>query len=447
MKDTAILTLGDFKRIKQNSNLFCEEDTLNKTRIEQNQKEAKMAKARALKEKLIQIDKQRLNKYEMSETDRERIKLNNDLLAQAQRILDNNEDCVKDMNHIVLYAKIAQIRDRQLEEHKAMEQMYKAKERKLDTMMELERLKEMKYQEEREVSRKKQQREGSLIIIDQIKEREIERLRAKEAVQKEGEKMIKQIKELEEQDKRMIQQKKINDERMAKEVEEANKLAALMRDKKKYEERELDLKILKYNLEKERKEEEELAEKKRIRDEKERETQRLREKQERVQDKQAELDALRAQRAFEEHERQRRLKEKNEIIQRQKMIADLIESNEKQKADKAQRMVEMVKQDQEEYEAIIKRQIADIENERRTEEERRKMRYEHNKELMKQIQIRAENSKLQKREILEEGRSIKQKLDAYKIRMEKIKQEKIEELKKLKVQPKYISDLEKYKIK
>lgn len=46
-----------------------------------------------------------------------------------------------------------------------------------------------------------------------------------------------------------------------------------------------------------------MAEEKRIRDEKEKEVQRLRDLQEKAQDRQAEIDALRAKRAFEEGER------------------------------------------------------------------------------------------------------------------------------------------------
>ena len=42
-----------------------------------------------------------------------------------------------------LYAKIATIRDRQLEERKKLEDIYKRKENRLDEMMELERLKEI----------------------------------------------------------------------------------------------------------------------------------------------------------------------------------------------------------------------------------------------------------------------------------------------------------------
>ena len=51
-----------------------------------------------------------------------------------------------------------------------------------------------------------------------------------------------------------------------------------------------------------------------------------------------------------------------------------------------------------------------------------------------------------KREVLEEGRKIRQNNDSYRERMEKIKQEKIRELKALNIQPKYIADLERFKI-
>ena len=54
--------------------------------------------------------------------------------------------------------------------------------------------------------------------------------------------------------------------------------------------------------------------------------------------------------------------------------------------------------------------------------------------------------RLQSREILEDGRKMKQNRDDWRLRMEKIKQQKIQDLKNLGVQQKYIADLEKYKI-
>ena len=144
MKDTAILTLNDFERIKKNARLQSKEEEENSVRIYNNQRECQYAKAKAFKQKLLDIDKNKGNRFEeLNDIEKENIDKNNNLLSQAKKIMEQNEDCVKDMNHIVLYAKIASIRDRQLEEHKMMEKMYKRKESKLDLMMELERLKEL----------------------------------------------------------------------------------------------------------------------------------------------------------------------------------------------------------------------------------------------------------------------------------------------------------------
>lgn len=119
----------------------------------------------------------------------------------------------------------------------------------------------------------------------------------------------------------------------------------------------------------------------RIQEEKEKEVQKLREKQERARDKQAELDAIRAKRAYEEAERIAREKERQEIIIKNNKVVELLEANEKQKLDKEYKLAEQAKQEQEEYQRIIEKQIKDLENERRKDEDKKRMRYDHNHEL------------------------------------------------------------------
>jgi hypothetical protein len=58
-----------------------------------------------------------------------------------------------------------------------LEEEWIEEQKRLDLMMEIERLKSLKVQEEREVKRKEAQKQGSLVIIDQIKEREMERIK------------------------------------------------------------------------------------------------------------------------------------------------------------------------------------------------------------------------------------------------------------------------------
>jgi len=443
--DTSYLTFYDYERIRKNAIVPTKEEIFNNQRVQREQESTQLARARALKDKIINYD---LNqpRTKLSDIQRQKIKSDNNLLSEAQKALDQNEDCVKEMEKLALYAKVASIRERQLKEHEMMEQMYKKKEEKLDTMMELERLKELKHQQSRENDRKKKQRDGCLIIIDQIKQKEYEKIKQREIIDKEKQIILRQLKELADEDIRQNERKRIANEKTAKEIVESNRINALNKQKKLLEEKEEDLKILKYNLEKAKKEEEELKEKKRIQEEKEKEVQKLREKQEKAQDKQAELDALRAKRAFEQSEREARIKEQNELMLKKKKIEELIESNKRQKLYKQQQLAENAKKEQEEYQRMVKQYLEDNEKERRTEEDKKKKLYENTQDLKKLIKIKEEKERLQSKEKLEDGRKMRQKEDDWRQRMEKIKKQKIQDLKNLGVQPKYIADLERYKI-
>ena len=74
------------------------------------------------------------------------------------------------------------------------------------------------------------------------------------------------------------------------------------------------------------------------------------------------------------------------------------------------------------------------------------MKYDHNEELKRQIKVREEVEKQKVRENLEEGRKMKQKVKAIKSNIERIKEEKMAELKGLNVQDKYVIPLIKYKL-
>ena len=90
------------------------------------------------------------------------------MLANAQKQLDEEHDDVKHMNQMTLYAKVVTIRDKQLEENKELESEWVAEQKRLDLMMEIERLKSLKVQEEREQVRCDARRKGALVIVDQI---------------------------------------------------------------------------------------------------------------------------------------------------------------------------------------------------------------------------------------------------------------------------------------
>lgn len=68
---------------------------------------------------------------------------------------------MKHMNQMVLYSKVVTIRDKQLEEGKRLETEWIDEQKKLDLMMEIERLKVLKEEEEREVRKAHARKKGA----------------------------------------------------------------------------------------------------------------------------------------------------------------------------------------------------------------------------------------------------------------------------------------------
>ena len=76
-----------------------------------------------------------------------------------------------------MLSKVVTIRDRQLEENKILEREYREEQKKLDTMMEIERLKAVQAEQDRELRRKEARRRGAQVIVDQIADRGKDRIR------------------------------------------------------------------------------------------------------------------------------------------------------------------------------------------------------------------------------------------------------------------------------
>lgn len=345
---------------------------LNNEKITQEQEAAHQIKTEDLKQKIKGYDRTKdISQYQSIDLGKYAL-----LSEQAKQEL-KKEDCVKEMDKIILYAKTATIRDRQMEERKKVEDIYRNKEGRLDVMMELERLKEMSFKEEKEKELKRQQKAGSRIIIDQIKEAEIERLKKKDQLEKEKLMMVRQIQLLAEEEKRNAEYKRQRNAELFKESMAANQMAYFVKEKRKIDEKTLDLKIKQFQQLKDAREEALLMERKRIQAEKELEVQRLREKQEKALDKQAELDAVKAKRAYQANEKKERLRLAQEGLAKEAKIRELIESNEKQKRDQAVKLAEEARQEHLLFEKIIEKQNREIDEEIRLKEQALKKRLEN----------------------------------------------------------------------
>ena len=446
LKDSAIMSLNDFYRIRESALTMptpyntSKSPTPLKTITSTDTTNSFMQRALEHKNKILSYDRNNIKQYNPLLT------YENKKITDPYTIVDKNDDAIKDLNILCKYAKIATIRDKQLDERKMMENLYKDKEKKLDLMMELERLKEIKFVEDREKETKKLNNERQQIIIDQILDNERVRIKKREMIEKEKLQMKLQLEKFEEEEKKRILHEKQLKEQIIKQCLDVDKYAILLKQKKKIEEKEEELKDAKYNIEKAKKEEEYLKEKKRIALEKEKEIQLMREKQKKAQDKQAELDAIRAQRDYDEAERKAILKEKQEEIMKQRKLRECIEDNEMHKKTKEKQMADHLNNEKEEYEKLEKERQRQLEEEKEKQIKKIQLMMENGDFVKNQIQEKAEKDKILMKEKYEEGRKLKQLHDAYYNSIEMIKQQKIAELRALNIKDKYILPVEKYKV-
>ena len=355
-----------------------------------------------------------------------------------------NNQVVKQFDQICRKAKIATIWDRQMEERKMMEGMYLNKEKRLDEMMELERLKEIKFIEEREKFNKNNKIKSQKAVIEQILDNDFERNKKREEIEREKILMLRQLEKMKEEDKKIIAMKKIEKQEKIREFVHALDIMAQAKKKKILEEKEEDLKIKKFNLEKDAQEEKLLQEKKRIALEREREAQALREKQEKQKDKLDEVNEARARKAMIEEEIKEKKKMEEENLKRQKRIKEMVESND---------LMLKIKKSLGEKEIEKDKEIIDkmnLENQKEEEEEKIKKRIKMEKmienkiELEKQIMNKEQREKNKRKKELEEGKKILKEQDNYLKSLEEIRQQKIKELKDLNIKDAYIVPLEKY---
>ena len=443
LKDSAIMSLSDFYRIKENSIIpgtskrSSKSPAVLKTICSTDITQSFLQSALQHKNKIIEYDKNN--------------KQYNPLLTyESQKITDpytvvkKDDDAIKELNILCKNAKIATIRDKQLDERKQMEDMYKKKEGRLDLMMELERLKEIQFKEAQEKEIKQLNKDANNIIIDQILDNERVRIKKREQIVKEKLQMKMQLEKLEEEEKKRILHERQLREKRVQECLKVDKYAILMKQKKKIEEKEEELKDKKYNLEKARREEEYLKEKKRIAQEKEKEIQLLREKQKKAQDKQAEMDAIRAKRDYEEAERKAIAKEKEDEIIKHRKLMECLEDNEMHKRVKEKQLADEIQKEKEEYQRFVQQREKEIEEEKEKQREKIKLMMENGDFVKKQIKDNEEKAKSGWKEKYEEGRKAKKLYDDYYAGIEMIKQQKIAELKALNIKDKYILPVEKF---
>ena len=120
--------------------------------------------------------------------------------------------------------------------------------------------------------------------------------------------------------------------------------------------------------------------------------------------------------------------------------------NNKQKEYKKIQLAEEAKKEKDEFEKIIKEQKKEIEEQKLKEKNRIMKLLKHKEDLKRQIVEREEKNRVNRREILEEGRKNLQLRDQYFNSIEAVRRDKIKYLRDMNIDEKYIVPLTKFKL-
>lgn len=154
------------------------------------------------------------------------------------------------------------VRDKQIEEKKRILRQRAEEEKRKDLMMEVERLKKIEVAEVVVKERVTEIKKGREVITEQIRDRELQRMKIKEEQAREAQIMLKHIKQMQHEEveskfKTRDKIKKIQDE-----IYEANQAAIEKKSVRIQRELEEEEKIIKFNQDKAIKEAEFITEQK-----------------------------------------------------------------------------------------------------------------------------------------------------------------------------------------
>ena len=134
------------------------------------------------------------------------------------------------------------------------------------------------------------------------------------------------------------------------------------------------------------------------------------------------------------------------MLLKEKKLREIVNENNRQKEYKKIQLAEEAKKEKDEFEKIIKEQKKEIEEQKLREKNRIMKLLKHKEDLKRQIVEREEKNRVNRREILEEGRKNLQLRDQYFNSIEAVRKDKIKYLRDMNIDEKYIVPLTKFKL-
>lgn len=197
---SVILDRAELERIERNAQVLSPEKRKELNESLQKKRSEKLEASMARKKEMQQLEDLRKEHQKPSDLEQEAIEQSEQLVANARMKVMEQDDEIKKLNEYILNAKCHAIRDVQLQEKKEIDLAMSSEEARLDTMMEIDRVKAIQDYEQRENERQLQRLKGAEVIQKQILEREQQRLLDAERREQETQAMLQYLERLQVED-------------------------------------------------------------------------------------------------------------------------------------------------------------------------------------------------------------------------------------------------------
>lgn len=437
-----ILNRNDFERIRYASRVPTEEERRARTEYLKRQKEELMNEVQERKNYMKMKDLNRRKNEKLSELEEEEMRKGEHLRQKAIEQLQEQEDEIKHLNELILNSKCHAIRDAQILEKSQIQGEMHTEEKRLDVMMEADRVNAIRIEEEIERKRKEERLLGAMKVMEQIQENEQDRLLDIERKDQENRMMQKYLDKLCEEEADKLDKRRTEQTHLREELNRCNDEILTRKELENEQNKLEELKVIEWQKNKAEREAAYEKEQEEQRIEKEREVGRLRALQERARDEQAERDALRAKRAQEQTEREWRKKEAEEMKQKAMTEAMLKAARAQQMDQKGHFLAVQAQRERADFERVLKAQQELIIKEKNEDDDRKNQRVVYAGEVRQQIRDKEQIRVADRNAFFEEGVKLDEEAKLRRQKLEEVKRKKLEELRAAGIHDKYVTQIE-----
>ncbi len=440
------ISASRLREIKARAELVTAKDVEARKKREDEERRAKYEKAEARKERMRKKERERKSQNRLTEMEiKDELELNA-TLAKAKDMVLEQHDIVKTMRRKMAYAQCARIREAQIAEKEERERQNKAFEERLDTLMEIDRLRSIQASESTQRAKLADRHLDAECIRDQIREREKQKILAEERLDQEKMIMKEIIKAQEIEAANEKQRKKEEGAKLLAEVLEANREALREKERAKQREREDDERILKFMADKAAEEEAWEEEKRQLKIAKDKQFYEVANKIKKSQDNRAEIDAQRAKRHQQQQERKEREIEAARVYRQKETMRELQRARKEQEKGKLEHLKLLALQDKAQWHKIARDNKEIDAKFEATLKKRKDANVSHQKELRLQM-TRREREREQMQEIKrKEGEELRRSNQAFLNKLEKKKKQILEEMRQGNIPEKFCAEVAGMKI-